>query len=260
MIVGPGQVQKIGDFQPGAQEIVNLQFLYTSSASPNFSSSPFPSYSQDSTLNDFFGTSYIYNTVDQDLARRFYLLQAAMGYGGTRGGGIYLLGWTDSSPLDVSLGGKGFKGEHTSIYIVALTPTLKTGTSNLLVMPPALFSWNVLENTSFMDAYPYSASLYAGAYSFRFQLNQAIPYTGVSSLTFHLTSYGATGDTGLIISLWDFTKNQWIETSIETWGDHPISDPERFVGFGGEIRVQIENPVQTSISLERSDFTLVVQQ
>ncbi len=260
MIIGPGQVQKIGDFEPGAQETVNLQFLFTSNATPNFSSSLTPSYYYDSTLTDVFGINYVDNSTDPDVARRFYLLQAALGYSGTRGGGVYLLGWTDSSPLDVELGGKGFTGEHTSIYIVALNPTLQTGNSNILVMPPALFSWNVLDNTSYTDATPYGAYVYEGIYTFRFQLNQAIPYDKVSSLTYHLTSYGTTGQTDLDISLWDFTENQWAPIPVDTWGDHPISDPERYVGTGGEIRVQIENPFQYSVSIERSDFTLVVEQ
>ena len=145
------------------------------------------------------------------------------------------------------------------MYILALTPNLQTGDSASLTLPPALFTWSALNTTSYSDVFPYNSYLYEGTYSFRFQLNQAIPYQKVTSLTLHLTSYGVAGDTDLLLSLWDFTQNQWELIPVETWGNHSIAEPENFVGYGGEIRLQIESPAQNSIQIERSDFTLVVE-
>ena len=260
VVVGPGQVQQLGDFRPGDRGNINLTFPFSGGAVVGNNLNPFPSTSYDTTLTDFFGTSYIYNSVDQDLARRFNLLQATLGYGGGRGGGIYLLGWTDSSPLTVNLDGKGFRAEHTAIYIVALNPSYQMDKTSTITLPPALFTWSSLTNTSYSEASPYNAYLYQGTYSYRFQLNQAISYKKVNALTFNLTSYGSTGSTSLLVSLWDFTKNDWEQLTIDTWGEHNIVEPERFVGYGGDIRLQIENPFQTSVEIERSDFTLVVEQ
>ena len=260
VVVGPGKAQQIGDFSPGDRESVNLSFPFMSNASPNSGASPLPSYSYDTTLNDFLGTNNIYSNVDQDLARRFNLLQAALGYGGSRGGGIYLLGWTESSPLEVNLDGKGFRAEHTSIYVLDLTPAIQTSNTTSITLPPALFTWSSLDNSAYSEAQPYGSYLYNDTYSFRFQLNQAIAYKNVTALTLHLASYGATGPTSLIISLWDFTNNEWEVVPVENWGDHNLPEPERFVGSGGEIRLQIENPFQNSVEIERSDFTLVVEQ
>jgi hypothetical protein len=192
--------------------------------------------------------------------RRFNLLQAALGYGGTRGGGVYLVGWTDTSPLDVTLDGKGFKEEHTSIYIIALTPTYQAEDASILTLPPVMFNWERLDTGSYQENTPYNSYFYTGVYQFRYRLNQPIPYEAVKALTFHLTDYGGQGPHGLNISLWDFSENAWTAVDATEWGDNVIPDPERFVGFGGEIRLQIENLNQTSVDIERADFTLIVEQ
>jgi hypothetical protein len=161
----------------------------------------------------------------------------------------------------VGLNGKGFRDEHTSIYIVALSPSVNTVSTQSLTLPPSLFTWTLLnDGSSYQEVYPYNNYLSANTISFKFQLSQPIPYKEVTQLTLHLDSYGDTSPHGLIISLWDFTINGWTRIPADTWGDYNISEPERYVGFGGEVRIQIENPNQTSVNIERSDFTLVVEQ
>lgn len=259
VILGPGQVQSIGTFAPGASANIQLTIVGSSLASPNGNFSAYSQpYGYDTTLQDVFGTSYISSSTDQDLARRYHLLEAAMGYSGTRGGGFYLIGWTNTSPLDVALSGKGFKAEHTSIYIVALDVDYQNSTSTL-TFPPAMFRWDQLESSTNLDFSPYNSYLYEGIYHFRYKLSQAIPFSKVVSLTLHLTNYGITGAHRLNLALWDFATETWTPISSLEWGDYSVPDPAPFVGFGGEIRLQIENPIQQSIDLERADFTLVVE-
>lgn len=260
VILGPGQVQSVGTFGPGDSTNVQMSILGSSLASPNGNFSAYSQpYGYDSTLQDVFGTSYISSSTDQDLARRYNLLEAAMGYSGTRGGGFYLVGWTNNSPLDIGLDGKGFKPEHTSIYIIALDVNYENSASTL-TFPPAMFRWDRLESSTNLDFSPYDAYLYAGTYHIRYKLSQPVPYSKVVSLTLHLTDYGMTGGHRLNVSLWNFVTEEWTPISAFDWGDYTVPDPEPFVGFGGEIRLQIENPLQESINIERADFTLVVEQ
>ncbi|GAB4580820.1 MAG: hypothetical protein Fur0022_35620 [Anaerolineales bacterium] len=262
VLLGPGQFQPLGTFSPGDSLNIQMNISSSSSASQNSNTSGYPyyGYGYDTTIQDVFGTTYIGSSnYDQDFTRRFSLLQAALGYGGTRGGGIYLLGWTASSPLEVSLDGKGFKAEHTSIYIIALNPTVETNNSNL-TLPPAMFTWDQLENSTNLDFSPYNSYFYTGIYQIRYRLSQMIAFKKVQSLTLHLTSYGKEGAHNLNLALWDFTTNEWSPISATDWGDTSIPDPSRFVGLGGEIRLQLENPAQSSTEFERVDFTLVVEQ
>lgn len=259
VILGPGQVQNIGTFSPGDSVNVQLRVSGSSLVNPNGNFPPYASYGYDNTMQDVFGISYVGSSDDQDLARRFNLLQAAMGYSGSRGGGIYVVGWADTSPLEVALSGKAFKAEHTAIYIIALNPKFQADNPSILTLPPVMFNWERLDTASYQDNSPYNSFFYTGTSQFRFRLNQPIPYQAVKSLTFHLTNYSMQGPHQLNLSLWDFTQNEWVLIDSTSWGDVNIPEPERFVGFGGEIRLQIENPNQTSVDVERADFTLVVE-
>ncbi|HNB51530.1 MAG TPA: hypothetical protein PK530_06285, partial [Anaerolineales bacterium] len=260
VLLAPGQSQQMGDFAPGSTLTILLNLSNTSTSSPNSSTGGYTyyGYTYDNTMQDVFGTSYPSSSFDQDLSRRYNLLQAAMGYSGTRGSGVYLIGWTDTSPLDVTLGGKGFKSEHTSLYILALNPKIES-TSSSLTLPPAMFTWYRLENNNTLDFAPYNTSLYQGVYQIRYKLSQPVAYHSVQSLTFHLTNYTNTGPHYLNLALWDFALKDWVPMEMTDWGDFEVPDPARFVGTGGDIRLKIENPNQISTDLERADFTLVVE-
>lgn len=123
-----------------------------------------------------------------------------------------------------------------------------------------MFTWYRLENSNTLDFSPYGSYLYQGVYQIRYKLSQAVAYQSVQSVTLHLTSYGNTGPHYLNLALWDFTLEDWVPVEMTDWGDFEISDPARFVGSGGDIRLQIDNPNQISVDLERADFTLVVEQ
>ncbi|NUM48906.1 MAG: hypothetical protein HUU38_29725, partial [Anaerolineales bacterium] len=254
ILLAPGQAQELGEFGPGKALAISLVLSNTGIASPNGNTTGYPYYGYyaDTTFQDVFGTTNVNSSFDQDLRRRYSMLQAAMGYGGTRGSGLYLLGWTDSSPLNVTLDGKGFKNEATSIYIIALNPTIES-TASVLTLPPAMFAWDRLENSTNLDFSPYNSYLYEGEYNIHYKLSQPIPYQTVKALTLHLTDYGNTGQHNLNIALWDFTRNEWTPIDCTMWGDFEVPDPARFVGTGGTIQLQIINPNQISIDLERAD-------
>jgi len=86
-----------------------------------------------------------------------------------------------------------------------------------------------------------------------------VPFSGVADLTMHLTSYGATGPTGLFIYLWDFAENAWVEQPNVGWGDTSVAAPRTFVGPAGEIHVRVSNPNALQLTIERLDFTLSVE-
>ncbi|MFQ5615447.1 MAG: hypothetical protein ACE5GO_03190, partial [Anaerolineales bacterium] len=157
--------------------------------------------------------------------------------------------------------GSRFRSEQTGIYIVALIPGIVPTAGETIRLPPSLFTWSIFEtSTSNQDVSPYNTYVYHGVYSIRYQFNQSIQYERVQSLTLHLKSRNDSGPVALIFSLWDFGKNQWVKLPALSWGNYEVPAPSRFVGLGGEIRLQIENPSQQgTVRLDEADFTLVVE-
>lgn len=259
VLLGPGFSQKVDDLSPGAQEALRFQISASAIGAQKSSNVPFNPFPYDNTIQDLLGVTYVTNSDDHELVRRFHLAQAALA-GGGRGGGLYLAGWVEASPLEVTLKGKGFRTEPLSLYIFALSPKLEAEAQGAITLPPALFVWSPMDtNASVKDIRPYENRFPLGVFSFRFQLNQAIPYERVQALTLHYKSYGRTGNAGLNLYLWDFTQSTWTRLPVTNWGDHLIENPASYVGFGGEIRVQIENPSSNSVEVERIDFSLVVE-
>ncbi|MGH2523814.1 MAG: hypothetical protein ACRDH2_15015, partial [Anaerolineales bacterium] len=269
---GQGNVQRLGDFEPNETKNVSLSLLNSHAAqapsnvvTPIFSFprgvSP-PSYvpsNYDSTIDDILGNSNYYS--DKTQYRRYALLSAAIDTynGGGRGGGVYLVGWTDSAPVSAEVLERTFSTLDSSVYFVNLRPKVNLG-EGTLTLPPGLMNWLVLDPGQAGSPTPYGMYLYQGYdYALRFVPAQPIPFRRVHDLTLHLTSYGAGGPTGLNIYLWDFEQSTWVEQPAPDWGDTTVASPERFVGPAGEIHVRVVNPAAPQVSIEALDFTLVVE-
>lgn len=222
-------------------------------------------FGSDNTLNDLFGMNYMYpsNTVSVETYRRFNLMSAALGgpYN-TRGGGVYIVGWTDAAPFETNVSGGTQQTADTTVYIFQIQPEIDydTSSSAILTLPPGMFSWKIFEPPA-GDASPtpYEAYLGNGNFSLQFSPKTPVRYTDVDELTLHLESYGAAGPSNLSVYLWDFRAGSWSGQPTANWGDTKVSAPQRFVGPDGEIRLKVENASQFSVSIEKADFTLTLR-
>ena len=279
MLLFPGGVLPIGEFDPGEILPINVmltraQLLGEIDQTPfNFpltsgtSLNPPPYAYQDSydtTIQDILGTSNYYD--DKEINRRYLLLSAFLNpysysHGKGRGAGIYLFGWSDNSPVDLELSSQGYTAQDTTLYIVALNYELNHQAPRLQ-LPPAMFSWTSLQSNINSPATPYDNFLGTGdSYSLEFSLAKPLAYRKIIDLTMNLTNpIMKEGASGLDVSLWDFSLAEWVPIPEANWGQTSILEPERFVGPGGVIRVQIINPNNPMIDIERSDFTLSIEQ
>jgi hypothetical protein len=271
ILLSPGDTWQIGDFNPGDQEQFQIGLsdndrasYQPAQATSNFSGGPGtyypPSAGIDSLASDLLGPGDYFN--DQETYRRFSLLNAISGYSspGGSGGGVYLIGWSDSSPLPLQFVAQQFRSSDTTLYIIALQPTI-TNANGPVALTPGLFSWSVLEAASgIFNPSPYDSYLEGGDFSIQYVLSQPIPYTNVSQMTLHLKSYDLQGPTGFNQYLWDFGQANWVLLPELDWGDTVIPDPQRFVGLNGEIRLRLEQPGSGAyFPIERADFTLEVE-
>ena len=255
----------LGDFGPGDSTSVSLILGGGGGAvplgPPPVSTGPGPG---DDTLLELFGTSFMYPSsfVDLEDIRRFNLLSAALGGPiGSRGGGVYLLGWTDEAPFDTDLSGGQERISDTTLYIVHL-PThvdLPAGSPGGLLLAPDHFYWTEFgEGTGQNLPAPYESFIRSGSFALSFTPIDQIAFREVAGLTLHLQGYGAAGQVFFRVDLWDFTRDTWAEQGPVVWGDNEIEDPGDYVGPAGEIRVRFSYEGTNRNEIERADFTLEV--
>jgi hypothetical protein len=274
VVLAPGGVAQLGDLAPGASLNIHVALrnarataapantilpAAAAGVGPNVPFYSMPS-SYDSTIDDILGGRNYYN--DRAQYRRYALLSSIIDTygGGSRGSGVFLVGWADHAPAGIQLANRVFTPQDLSVYIVNLRPRFDL-TGNVVAIPPGLMSWMAIGPArGGGPASPYDMYLYQGTeYTLRFAPALAIDYAAPQSLTLHLASYGLSGPAGVNVELWDYEQGAWLLQSVLNWGDNQIAAPQQHVGPGGEIQVRVTNAGQPQVSLERLDFTLVVE-
>lgn len=267
VIVGPGALQRLGEIAPHSR--VDVQFdvqqgtQASEAGSPAFSNSVYGSWSMynDTFISDLLDTFDFYQS--SDIYRRFMFLGSIADYDRyptlRPPEGYYLFGWSDETPLQAEVVGENARTSDTTLYIIALHPELSAAGERLTLLP-GLFTWSLIDaGPSMYDPGPYNTTL-SGSFSVRFRLAQPLEYAAVESLVLHLGGEANYGQAPLELSLWDFTEAAWSPLPPFDWGDVEISEPERFVGPQGEVRMQITSQdVFTTVFLSQADFTLVVR-
>jgi hypothetical protein len=276
-LLAPGVSTPLGVLTPGKNASINLHFPNAQRAGlsgqpymvPGSSfNSPPVFYAPDTTIDEILGTSLFYD--DKNSYRRYSMLASALNVnaaGFSRGGGFYLSGWADNSPLEVSLAdGSGssalpFEALDTTLYLVTLTPALdlRAGQASGMVLPPGLFTWTLLETSQPNDITPYGTTLTTGRLTLQYDLALPIAYRAVRSLTLHLEPLASGEPVGLNFFLWNFLDETWTNLPGVQWGNTAVPDPERFVGPGGQIRLRLEDGDPTrDTHIQAVDFTLAV--
>lgn len=274
VILGPGAVFPLGDFGPGESKEINLLLeraeMATDQEHPIYSSANSATsptgysyyYGSDTTVTDIVGSISYYD--DPLLYRRYSLVAGLLnstssGVSG-RGGGIYLSGWVDASPLEVRSGSRlKFDPLDTTLYLVTLEPEVQP-TGGELVLGPPMFTWKVAETTGYSSVSPYSTYVTSSRFSYLFSLAQPVSYERVKSLVFHFDNDSLRRATDLKIYLWDFTTASYEQMDIANFGDIEIANPEKYVGPGGAIWLQIDAfLIPLEGTLARTDFTLTVE-
>lgn len=274
VLLAAGAAQQLGDLPDGDSASINLSLLsgYATAASVNgFQVVPggagsvpanYGGYAgYDSTVDDILGTSYCYGS--NELQRRCNLLRAAIDqYAGVagRGPGVYLVGWSDESPVDVSVVDANSANVDTSVYFFALPVTVEQVGQSITV-PPSLMTWSQIDMGQSYSSYaPYEIYLsptMEGPVAFRYEPLPIVSLGSVTGLTVHIEGYQPTSNIAPPnVELWDWSESKWEVVSVN-WGDSAVPQPERFVNRAGAVhlRLWVDNTSQ-GISVDRVDVTL----
>ena len=251
ILVTPDQSRNLGEIGPGDTRQVQM----TLSANPDGA--------------DFykFMSQYYYGSSrsDDKTVRRDALMNAILPSQSESkvAPGIYLVGWVDDAVLSTGLQGVASDNVDTSLYILMLSPTF-TQNPGAVKLTPGLFTWETSDFSPYHS--DYGPPLSQAGHILDFKLAVPLPYRAVKSLTLTLsrpTFAGGNAPTDIIALLWDWESAAWVEPAKALrWGDNDIPDPERFVGRGGGIRLNIKPDPGVSSGFAQigsTYFTLVVE-
>lgn len=273
VVLTAGGYESVGDVLPGSQITTKVTLVagraIWSLQSANQVLAPgvtlatayVPGYSTgyDSTIENILGTVSYYDS--REIYRRYSLFTWMFDpySSGGRGSGTYLIGWSNQSPVSATIVNQMFNVEDETLYIVRLEPKVVVS-EGALTIPPGLMIWETLDPGQGGGGSPYDSYLGQGYFTLRFKPSVLVDFDTVTSLMLHLTSYGATGNAPLVVSLWDQVEGEWVAVKTLRWGDNNVVNPSRFVAADGHLDVRVENnSFQNSVSIEKLDFTLVVQ-
>jgi hypothetical protein len=204
---------------------------------------------------DILGINYPSFDTDEELARQSSFLQAVLStqYGMNEGNwGIYLMGWIEEDMLPIGLQHQRFKTIDTLLYVDMLSPALETGRSQV-TLPASLFAWEASEP---QVSPHYVAGLPQGGYTLRFRPAFPLEYRDIQSLQFSFQSNASPSE--INASVWNYEQEDW--DAIQVSGRQTvIPEPERYVGPGNEVRIQIVSRRSDWTEITASYITLVVQ-
>ena len=245
LLVTPGSWEKLGDLAPGKSKPVSVS-LVPGANGPEFY-----------TLDPMTILNLTYDKIQRDVneARRYALLQNVLAPDYQRNDGnwgIYLMGWVDQPVLTVGLKDKRSKTVDTMLYVHRLSPSLKFEDDEWN-LPVSLLAWE----SSIPTVSPYYGQLSAGGYELRFRPGIPVDFRSVRSLNFMLASNAPPDE--LISSAWDYTQKEWVEISSAGTYYRDIPEPERYIGPGGEVRIQVVVNRSSWTEIKASQIGLVVK-
>jgi hypothetical protein len=224
-------------------------------------------YSQNRTIQDIMGRNFtnLYRQYalgygdtpeQQEWRRRQAILEAIVANSepnGGRGTNVYVAGWTNTSPIQVSLEGASFTTEDTTLYMYRLPVQITAGSYDVEV-PPSLLTWTTTDASTRREAMPYSLNVQPGEHLvFRYNPLPSIRLRQVTGMKIDLR--GPNVNRGRIL-LWDWQAGQWVDVNA-TSTSNLVINAFKYLGPENSVEMAVEaNAGQALVSYDRIDLTL----
>jgi hypothetical protein len=238
----------LGDFAPGETRNVRIDIRYT-----------FADLTPIIKNNNYYDPYGGYNnSASDDTAYRRDLLVGALNHvmPSQTDWGVYVTGWVENESIPASLREQKFDSLDTTRVFVRLNPGLASQEDTIIIPNGFMYEETSINggNILYKDAY---VAIPPEGYFLRFWPAIPVKFSSTQSLKLHQEIN--TSASNFVISLWNYETNQW-EATVTDLSQNviEISDPERYVGPGGEIRVKLDADGQKDLSLRRLDFELTV--
>lgn len=198
-------------------------------------------------LLDFNAESLALSDFDRQLlARKQYFLETFVidqYSASSRGGKVFLMGWTDQPIADEAqdaFEGTGAITYDTTLYVVELEVEREFPGTRAVVYPEQ-FTWVSLDRENFLSSSPHQLTLFSdGLLTYRFTPNPAYQLDEIDELylVFEIVD-GSLRETEL--SLWDWRARRWraVEVVDDEIGRYRIEDFEAFIGPQNAVQVRL---------------------
>ncbi len=244
VLVTPGEWVQLGDLAPGQAKDVKLS-IDNNGGVPSF-------YNQD--VMTILNLSYTDLDTNKEARRKNALMRAVLSteYGeNNMNWGIYLMGWPYEAPPSAVLKGEAPKIEDTTFYIHSINPRVQAA-KNDFTLTSAMFEWEI----SNPDGSPYYIYGGNGPYTYEFHPGTPVKFSEIKALTLELDSYLTPAD--FVVSLWDYTQNEWVVINNIKWLGYKVPDPAKYVNQSGDVRMMIASAQNSYIEMRRITISMTV--
>ena len=154
-----------------------------------------------------------------------------------RGSGVYLAGWTETSPLESDLTGAEWRSQDTTLYIIELE-TERITDDDLVLISADQFGWTLQSTTGLGEFSPFDVRLdQSEEIELRYTPIADAVLDQVEDLYLVLDNI-STGGRFLPISLWDWVAQAWV--NVDATGERfRIPDYERFLGPQNSVQIRL---------------------
>ena len=169
--------------------------------------------------------------------------------------GVYLVGWSDEAPLDVTLAGRSSTASDVALYIFEL-PVGPLESEEVILIPSTLITREIEETSGYVNVTDDHISIGGGAaVVFRFSVWSEAMVSRVYELILNLDTSGHGGSSLPEVALWNWENERW-EQQPAGWGDNAIPNSGRYVHPDGTVRMRLEVPENQYIEMEGLTITI----
>jgi len=264
VVVGTGLVHRLdGDFAPGDTLALGAPELRAeladSAAQPNplerstgltrFNQSPFSGSIVNRSMKDLQGERFLRSRgflsaegiSERQAAREQAFLASFMTdrfRSTARGAGLYLLGWSDTWPRDLSIEGREWSSLDTALYIIELEVERHLPRETV-TLTTEHFSWMTLQREGPSDNGPDEFTLYEGhSVEFLFTPLPGMALDTVQRLRVDVDRGGGYVQ-ALDLQLYDWWRGRFVNFGYNAGATLELSAPQRYLGAGGSLRMRL---------------------
>ena len=265
VVIGEGLVYRLeGEFEPG--DIITLgreeltADIADRPAQPNprelhfsalgASTSPFSGSSHNMSIKHLQGQRFMRSrsflnaesTAERQSAREQAFLASFMldqFQSAARGSRLFLVGWSDSWPRDLTISGAGWSSIDTSLYIIELDVAIQLPRERA-TLTSEHFSWLTLDRQGITSNGPDNFSLFEGqSVEFLFHPLPGLALDVVERMVVDVDRGGGFAQ-ALAVELYDWTRGEYETFQYRDGSEIELSDPGRYLGPGNALRLRLQ--------------------
>ena len=169
--------------------------------------------------------------------------------------GIYLAGWSDQAPLEVTLEDRVASTSDLVLYIFELPVTTVESEGSARIPPELIRRW-IEETSGYVDESTAGLTFgYEASVVLRFAAWSGAELSWVEGLALGLEPLEG-GETLPIVDLWNWQEERWERVSA-AWGANPVPNPQRYVSPDYAVRMRLGSPPDGYVQLE--DVTITIE-